>query len=249
VVEHIDRATRFAREFSVPGVGLRPSADCPERWLPPNTYCAGSAEPRSRRPWPGPGTPHTQAIQGSSVRVSGAPGDPLDRIQVGPVPIAGLHGVPLAGPVLEAPSPLGDLGAVPGVPSPVLGMDQPEALLSREVEGLGVVGQLSYGSRLGRASNGAPRLVEVPTEGLTMTLAYAKENMGYAVGYLAASPYPLPDRLYQAVAQSMTQALHDAEEQGYLPEALLERMKSLMERMSAEPAVRTKGRSWPRCQK
>jgi hypothetical protein len=101
--------------------------------------------------------------------------------------------VPLAGPVLEAPSPLGDLGAVPGVPSPVLGMDQPEALLSREVEGLGVVGQLSYGSRLGRASNGAPRLVEVPTEGLTM--------------------------------------------------------KSLMERMSAEPAVRTKGRSWPRCQK
>ena len=47
-----------------------------------------------------------------------------------------------------------------------------------------------------------------------MTLAYAKEKMGIAVGYLAASPYPLPDRHCQAVAQSMTQAVHDAEEQG-----------------------------------
>ena len=48
------------------------------------------------------------------------------------MPVAGFDGVPLAGPILEPPPPLGDVGAVLGVPSPVLGADQPEALLRRK---------------------------------------------------------------------------------------------------------------------
>jgi hypothetical protein len=40
--------------------------------------------------------------------------NPLDRIQVGPVPVARLDGVPLAGGILEPPTPLGDVGAVLG---------------------------------------------------------------------------------------------------------------------------------------
>jgi hypothetical protein len=74
--------------------------------------------------------------------------DPLDGIQVGTVPVASIDRVPLAGPVLEPPPPFRDVGAVLGVSGLVL--DEPEASLRLEAEGLGVVVD---GARLGRGSD------------------------------------------------------------------------------------------------
>ncbi len=59
--------------------------------------------------------------------------NPLDRIQVGPVPVARLDGVPLARPVLEPTSPLQGHWAVLGVPCVVL--DEPEAVFGGQGEG------------------------------------------------------------------------------------------------------------------
>jgi hypothetical protein len=57
--------------------------------------------------------------------------NPQDRIQFNPVPIARLDRVPLAGPVLEASPPLGQVRAVLGVAGAVTGLDHPEALVGQ----------------------------------------------------------------------------------------------------------------------
>ena len=93
------------------------------------------------------------------------PRDPLDRVQVRPVAVAGLDRVPLAGPILEPPSPFGDVGTVLGVSSPVLGMNQPEAALRLEVERVAVVGDLGHGARVGRGSDAhSPNLFDTPRD-------------------------------------------------------------------------------------
>ena len=87
--------------------------------------------------------------------------DPLDRIQICPVSVAGDDGMPIAGPVLE-PSPPGEhLWAVLSVARPVL-LNHPEAVGARTGECVGVVlhrftvGRGSgTGGRFGRAG-GAP---------------------------------------------------------------------------------------------
>ena len=71
---------------------------------------------------------HTSGFSTSRATLSG--------IQIGLVAIAGFDRVPLGGPVLEPPTPLGDVGAVLGVPGLVL--DEPEALLRLKAESLGV---------------------------------------------------------------------------------------------------------------
>ena len=53
--------------------------------------------------------------------------------------VAGFHGLPLAGCVLEPPTPNGQVGAVLGVPSAILGLDEPEASVRQEAERLSVV--------------------------------------------------------------------------------------------------------------
>ena len=53
--------------------------------------------------------------------------------------VARLHGVPLAGTVLEPPPPDGGVGAVLGVARPVLGLDEPKAALRGKAEAFGVV--------------------------------------------------------------------------------------------------------------
>ena len=83
--------------------------------------------------------------------------------------IAGLHRVPLPVPVLEPPAPLGDVGAVLGVPCPVLRIDQPEAAFRFEREGLAVVGDLSHRARVGEGRNVPVRICpqEVEKQGKT----------------------------------------------------------------------------------
>lgn len=72
--------------------------------------------------------------------------DPLNRFQVGPVAVAGFNRVPLAGPVLEPPTPHGEIGAMLGVPGPVLRLDESEAPLREQAERFGVV---IHGSTVG----------------------------------------------------------------------------------------------------
>lgn len=52
---------------------------------------------------------------------------------------ARLDRVPLAGAVLESPSPFGQIRAVLRVARAVIRLDQPEALFRQEAEGLGVM--------------------------------------------------------------------------------------------------------------
>ncbi len=61
--------------------------------------------------------------------------------------IARFDRVPLAGSVLEPPSPFGDVGAVLSMARPIIGLDESEALARQEAEALGVVGELGYGSQ------------------------------------------------------------------------------------------------------
>src|ERR1035441_315241 len=77
--------------------------------------------------------------------------DPPHGIQIRPVTVTRLDRVPLAGPVLEPPTPLGHIGTVLGVAGPVLGLDHPEAMLRKEGEGLAVV---LHSARVGRGSDG-----------------------------------------------------------------------------------------------
>jgi hypothetical protein len=65
--------------------------------------------------------------------------DPLNRRQVGPVPLARFHRVPLADGTLEPTTPLGHIRAMHGVASTVLGLDEPEAPLGGQAEGVGIV--------------------------------------------------------------------------------------------------------------
>ena len=74
--------------------------------------------------------------------------DPPYGVQVGPVAIACLDRVPLAGPILGPHTPFRDVRAVLGMAGVVL--DEPEAPLRLEAEGLGVVVD---GARLGRGSD------------------------------------------------------------------------------------------------
>ena len=103
-------------------------------------YALRSGQVKTGRVWP---------FLGHSRR----PVDPLDRRQVRPVPVAGADGVPLAGPVLEPSPPVHAVRAVLGVPSPVLVLDEPEALARQEAETLGIVGELGHGARIGRGSD------------------------------------------------------------------------------------------------
>jgi hypothetical protein len=64
--------------------------------------------------------------------------DPLDGVQVGPVTVARLDGVPFASPILESAAPHHEVGAVLGVSGP-LDMNHPEAVLWRQGEGFGVM--------------------------------------------------------------------------------------------------------------
>jgi hypothetical protein len=64
------------------------------------------------------------------------------------VTVASLYRVPLAGGVLEPPTPFRDVGTVLGVPGPILGQDQPEAAAREQGERLGIVGQLDHGARV-----------------------------------------------------------------------------------------------------
>jgi hypothetical protein len=66
------------------------------------------------------------------------------------VSIAGFDRMPLASSVLEPTSPLGNVGAMLGVASPILGLDEPEALVRLANEALGVVSQLGH-CRQGKA--------------------------------------------------------------------------------------------------
>ena len=73
------------------------------------------------------------------------------------MPVASLNRVPLRNGVLEPAPPLRDMRAVLGVAGPVLGLDQPEALLRGEAETLGVVGELHHGARVGQGSDSGHR--------------------------------------------------------------------------------------------
>jgi hypothetical protein len=66
------------------------------------------------------------------------------------VPVAGFDRVPLAGSVLEPPTPYREVGAMLGVAGPILRLDESEALLRKEAECLGVV---IHGSTVGRRSD------------------------------------------------------------------------------------------------
>ena len=74
-----------------------------------------------------------------------------------------------------------------------------------------------------------------------MGIGYAREKMGVAIRYLAASPDSLDRRLYKAMALSMTHGVSDAQQGDYLPAELLERMNSLVERMTAKEALGNEG--------
>lgn len=80
--------------------------------------------------------------------------NPPGRDKVGPVAVARLDRVPPTGGVLEPHPPLGEVGTVLGVPGAVLGVDEPEALAGCQAEGLGIVGELGHGARVGRGSDG-----------------------------------------------------------------------------------------------
>jgi hypothetical protein len=85
--------------------------------------------------------------------------NPLDRIQVGPVPVARLDGVPLASGILEPTTPFSDVGTVLGVTCSILGLDHPEAALRDEAEAVGVV---LHGARVGDGRDGAPSQCQGP---------------------------------------------------------------------------------------
>jgi hypothetical protein len=53
---------------------------------------------------------------------------------VGPVPVARLNRVPLAGPVLEPSTPFGQIRAVLGMAGAVLGLDHPKAAVREQGE-------------------------------------------------------------------------------------------------------------------
>ena len=63
--------------------------------------------------------------------------------------VARLHGVPLAGVVLEPTPPLRDVRGSAGRAQSIVRVDRPKAALRLEVEGLGIVGELGHWSRGG----------------------------------------------------------------------------------------------------
>jgi len=65
--------------------------------------------------------------------------DPLHGIEVRPVAVTGLDRVPLAGTILEPPTPYRDVRAVLGMPGAILGLDHPETPLRLQAEAVGVV--------------------------------------------------------------------------------------------------------------
>ena len=71
--------------------------------------------------------------------------DPLHSIQISSVPITRLDRVPLAGTVLEATPPLGQVWALLGVAGAVAGLDHPEAPVRQEAEAVGVVLHSGHG--------------------------------------------------------------------------------------------------------
>jgi hypothetical protein len=71
-------------------------------------------------------------VRGAAYPLSAPSPDP-------PGAVTSLNGAPLAGPVLEPPTPVREIGTVLDVPGPVLSVDQAEVALGLEREGLAVV--------------------------------------------------------------------------------------------------------------
>ncbi len=81
-------------------------------------------------------------------------GDPVYRVQIGPMTIAGLDGVPRSGAVPEPSTPRGHMRAMLCVARPVAGRDHPEAALRDESERIGVV---VHEATVGQGADGAGR--------------------------------------------------------------------------------------------